>query len=644
MAAAVSKEVNEEVTDGESELRQLTTVIQNHPNAPMDVCYDPEQSQHQVTGRMVSFYTSQLVPIFLHGIVSWTTESRIRYLRGLYSLISLLRTQVLPYLPDTLQSLSAPIRDDESAVRAEAERCCAVLGQLVPSDVILELLIPRLLGNLSGYDTAPARTSALLLATHLLTGLTSSSNFTSELSSNLAQVLSSTLSNSSFYLFDDILVHEAALLLIQGILRNLPSPCRTTEVQYHLLLALLYLQSCGQVTQRDKVVIEAARHEIVQLSRLHNLPVGEYDLTHVMDTKTSSSTQSKSQVLASLAIATRAVCSASSNKMETDVVEEIDIFTKYSVEVDSVLTDHFVLLFEYLSSQMQNHTSATLESKALDTLLRMSPRLSWKHGDLVFPVIIPWVQPPPCQQSQQQSDTSNVESMMHHIDTRLTLLALVETLVRAASSNWQCAPHLRRHSEAILKQIVVPNLVWRAGRIEGAIRKVAMAVGYAVLKAGAVESETLLVSATELVPLIVSHLDDSDTTCRLIACPALQILFERLRGSFSPQAVHEIYPKLLKRLDDSCDEVRIAVLESLHFFFKCGPPSYFTGTLIDYSLDQLFIHLDDPNVIVQNTVMATILSTVSIDKDLIVEKAESNRSVHRAPLFCDKILNEILKV
>jgi hypothetical protein len=329
--------------------------------------------------------------------------------------------------------------------------------------------------------------------------------------------------------------------------------------------------------------------------------------------------------------------------------EEVDIMKKFSLEVDTLLTDHFSSLLECLSSRIQSNACANAlspEFNALDTLLRISVRLSWQHGDQVFGIIIPWVQPSSSSSSQQQQVemSSSVESIMivQQVDRRLSLLALVETLVRtAATSDWMCAPHLRKHSEAILSQIVVPNLIWRGGRVESAIRKVAMAIGYAVLKAGAVESETLFKTATDIVPLIISHLDDSDTTCRLIACPALQILFERLRGSFSAQSVLEMYPKLLKRLDDSCDEVRIEVLESLRSFFQCGPPSYFLGTLIDYSLDQLFIHLDDPSPDIQSAVMSTILSTLTIDKELIRKKAEACRSIHRTSILCDQILNEI---
>ena len=49
------------------------------------------------------------------------------------------------------------------------------------------------------------------------------------------------------------------------------------------------------------------------------------------------------------------------------------------------------------------------------------------------------------------------------------------------------------------------------------------------------------------------------------------IFFLTLRGSFGDQAVHELYPKLLKRLDDSSDQVRVTVCATLEMFLQSAP-------------------------------------------------------------------------
>ena len=63
------------------------------------------------------------------------------------------------------------------------------------------------------------------------------------------------------------------------------------------------------------------------------------------------------------------------------------------------------------------------------------------------------------------------------------------------------------------------------------------------------------------------------------------------------------------------------------------------GTLIDYTLDQLFIHLDDSNPGVHEAVLRGITeAALNVDSGLVRRKAESNRHSHRSPHLCDKIL------
>jgi hypothetical protein len=62
------------------------------------------------------------------------------------------------------------------------------------------------------------------------------------------------------------------------------------------------------------------------------------------------------------------------------------------------------------------------------------------------------------------------------------------------------------------------------------------------------------------------------------------ILFaDHSRGSFGPQAVHELYPKLLKRLDDSSDSVRATVCATLETFLMCAPGQHFRYYTVMYS-------------------------------------------------------------
>jgi hypothetical protein len=48
-----------------------------------------------------------------------------------------------------------------------------------------------------------------------------------------------------------------------------------------------------------------------------------------------------------------------------------------------------------------------------------------------------------------------------------------------------------------------------------------------------------------------------------------------VRGSFGDQSIYEIYHKLLKRLDDSSDNIRKAMCKTLCSFLLCAEPKCF---------------------------------------------------------------------
>ena len=195
-------------------------------------------------------------------------------------------------------------------------------------------------------------------------------------------------------------------------------------------------------------------------------------------------------------------------------------------------------------------------------------------------------------------------------------------------------------------------------------RKVALTATHDLLKAGGIKPEALYKFAPNLVPLLASDLDDSDSTARHIGCLCLAIIFERLRcicimcyicfiilnlyycrGGFGEQAVHELYPKLLKRLDDSEDAIRITICRTLKVFLKCAAPQCYRGTTIDYTLDQLFIHLDDPDPNIQKEVFDVIMEAAEcIDANLVMKKAESNKATHRNPVMCEAVITAVKKV
>lgn len=213
--------------------------------------------------------------------------------------------------------------------------------------------------------------------------------------------------------------------------------------------------------------------------------------------------------------------------------------------------------------------------------------------------------------------------------------------MRSGSSDWECGKYIGAASVNIARRCVLPNLVWRVGRVEATVRKVALAVCFGLLKAGGTITQSLFDITGELLPLLCSNLDDHETSPRLMACMSITVVLERLKGSFGDQVLSEMYPNLLKRLDDSSDQVRIAICSTLVSFFSCANKSCYSSTLLEYSLDQLFVHLDDKDPAIQNAVLPVLVAVADIKKDLVLKKAENCRHSHRNVSMINKLLAEV---
>ncbi|TYZ59531.1 hypothetical protein PybrP1_003449 [[Pythium] brassicae (nom. inval.)] len=219
-------------------------------------------------------------------------------------------------------------------------------------------------------------------------------------------------------------------------------------------------------------------------------------------------------------------------------------------------------------------------------------------------------------------------------DVRLAFLALLETML-GTDSIFQS---FRPFSTPLLLNGIIPNIVWQGGRVAATIRKVAVACVYTLLRQGLADQPCLFETAPKMLPVLKSSMDDSDAKTRQLVCLALQYLFVALPGCLGEEPVHQLYAEILKRLDDSNDTVRKAACQTFSTFLRAAPKEHFRGTIIDYSLDCLFVHLDDSDASIQAAVLDVLKAAIEVDKPLVAKKAQENRSRHQSPTLCDEIL------
>ncbi len=107
--------------------------------------------------------------------------------------------------------------------------------------------------------------------------------------------------------------------------------------------------------------------------------------------------------------------------------------------------------------------------------------------------------------------------------------------------------------------------------------------------------------AVAAVPVLKSCLSDDDAATRHITCLALSRLFKGLPLYFDFMGVRDLYPELMKRLDDSSDQVRLASMVMLKSFAGTCPVEELRGGPVEHVVDALLVHLDDLDPQIQVT-------------------------------------------
>lgn len=271
---------------------------------------------------------------------------------------------------------------------------------------------------------------------------------------------------------------------------------------------------------------------------------------------------------------------------------------------------------------VKNHDDedeASRKRVLLEALIRTAPAACRDHFEDVFwPLLLPIVTP---QRSAEQ---------------RVGGLALLHALVAPSVG----APLSRPAAADAIARGVGPNLVWQAGRTALTARKAALAVLHAILSSTPDVSEGCL----SLMPALRTCLEDNDASSRELALACLALIFKHFPTELDAEVVANTYPALLKRLDDSDDRIRLAVCVAMLDFIRLAAQSFSAGgTALEYTLEQLLVHLDDALPAIQhgvfNVLQALVKAVACAKSDYVAARIANIRASHRSPAFCNQLLS-----
>ena len=88
--------------------------------------------------------------------------------------------------------------------------------------------------------------------------------------------------------------------------------------------------------------------------------------------------------------------------------------------------------------------------------------------------------------------------------------------------------------------------------------------------------------------------DDWQNDIRFASVVMIRHMLAYLKDTFDREDYIELYPELLKRLDDAQDGIRIETCKCFEVFFDQLMDPW-SSSLYDYTIKTIFIHLDDAN-------------------------------------------------
>ncbi|XP_028164932.1 dynein assembly factor 5, axonemal [Ostrinia furnacalis] len=259
-------------------------------------------------------------------------------------------------------------------------------------------------------------------------------------------------------------------------------------------------------------------------------------------------------------------------------------------------------------------------------------------------------------------------------EVKLKIFTVLSTVLLKRQANFcKCeTDKLEAFLKIVIEEVIMPNLVWSAGRTAEAIRSAAVACLCSALqdtpqddcklvrdKGGDGDNnekevnlfptkESLEPFMEKIVPLLVGLADDNSTLTRQHTLRAICYLatLAKQRGCFTVEILHKLYFVVLKRLDDSSDKVRSYAVQTLCTLFKSRPEynNVTYGAHIDALYSAMLIHLDDTDEGFRKEMLDALLSLCDLDPEMILKKVKANIHLYRNKTAYERLSSQAEKL
>eukprot|EP00112_Aurelia_sp_Birch-Aquarium-sp1_P015656 Seg3494.1 transcript_id=Seg3494.1/GoldUCD/mRNA.D3Y31 product="Dynein assembly factor 5 axonemal" protein_id=Seg3494.1/GoldUCD/D3Y31 len=228
-------------------------------------------------------------------------------------------------------------------------------------------------------------------------------------------------------------------------------------------------------------------------------------------------------------------------------------------------------------------------------------------------------------------------------ELRLILFSLLAKVVMGIGEFESVRESVKGYCLRLMRDAILPNCVWHAGRVAAAVRAAAMSCLWSFLQNHIITTQHINEVFADLLTQIISCLDDDNQTTRAVTCKTILKLLAECKESFDAERLHLIYPELMKRMDDSSEEIRILATRAFSAYFKCftNYDTDFYQLHLEAMFKGLLIHLDDPSQFIQDAVLDALKEAANIHPKLLRSRINEVREKHRSTRYCEDLEKHI---
>lgn len=147
------------------------------------------------------------------------------------------------------------------------------------------------------------------------------------------------------------------------------------------------------------------------------------------------------------------------------------------------------------------------------------------------------------------------------------------------------------------------------------------------------------VNSSSLLAVVRSCLEeDYYVDTRRAACHVMEQVIRIAGPALSEEQKKALNKDLLKRLDDSNDDIRVEITKAARLLFASLPPD---ADAMEFRqlVDALLVHMDDSDARVQNAVCSVLEIAAKAKGDQVKEAVLSVQKRHRSQVYCQRVLS-----